>query len=156
MSKAKYGVGLLMVACVVAAPAGCRRDDSNGSSSTQPSSGVTFDDVKNKTKDAADAAGEFVSRKAEEYEKQMRERLATLDKDVEALKKKGEALTGEARERWEQERPKLEEKLREAQKQFEQLKSTSAEAWEDAKGRVDRAWAELQKAAEDAEKQVEE
>lgn len=140
------GMGLLVTV-------GCRREDGKGTD-TQPS--ATFSEVKEKARVAATAATDYAVRKAEEYERQMRDRLATLDKDIEALKKKGEALSGEAREKWEQNRPMLEEKLADARKQLELLKESGGAAWEEARERVDRAWAELQKAADDAEKQVEE
>jgi hypothetical protein len=120
-----------------------------------PARSVTLDDVKSDASKALNTASEYSSERKEEMIKKWNDQLATMDEQMDEMKKKGSQLVGEAKDNWDKKMTELELKRQAAKDKIKELQNSSAEAWVDFEKGAAAAWEDVKKAFQDASKDFE-
>jgi len=98
------------------------------------------EEVKQKTKEAVNAAGDYTVEKKAEFQKSMEENLASLKADLKALKAQASDKTGETKEKINAEIADLEKKQSQLQADLKKLKKSTGAAWSEIKNGMSKAW----------------
>ncbi len=129
--------GLLLLTGLIL-PA-CEREDQQSKTDGK----VTGGEVARKTKEAANAAGQYVAEKKDEYVARMQNELQSLDARIDQLKaqasKTGEKVSANVQQKIDE----LEAKSRELGRKLDRIKESSASAWEQMKSGFDEAMGDL-------------
>lgn len=129
---------------------GCDNSESSANSGAKPQKEATASDVARETAEAAQTAVDFAQATIDEYMKNAREGLGTIETSIVILQQRVENMSGEAKI----EAQRAIEKLREQRDTFvseiDKASADSAKAWNDVKGGLDRAWTDLESAAKSA------
>jgi hypothetical protein len=107
-------------------------------------------DLVRETKEAAQAAGDFIADQIDTYRGAMTEKLDELGPRVEALNQRAVGMSAQARANWKVQVANLESRRAELALRLEEIQGSSGEAWKDIKEGLDKAWDELELAFEKA------
>lgn len=110
-----------------------------------PQSSVSFENVKQKTREATGTTEDYVEQKKETYQKSITQELNDLDTKVVRLKAQSEQAGASTRVRLQQKIKDVEKKIKVARKNLEELKMETVERWENLRRGVDRAMADAKK-----------
>ena len=151
---------LVIVVMAVVCLLGCRRpvaDHRERQREVASGAGQNVWDTRNVLADAQDAirsTGRYSREAKEQLQIRFQEGLHAVDQQMERLRRRGDQLTGRAREdfqeameRAERERERLDDKLT-------RLRNATVETWEQAKEDVGTAWNDLHSAMEDVQKKA--
>lgn len=108
-----------------------------------PKSEVTAEDVKKEAKEAADTAERYAIQKKEEYQKDAEERLAGLEKQIDALNAKIGTLGDKAQLEMKETLKELQAKREAVRKKLDELREPTEMAWKDIKSGIEAAMEEL-------------
>lgn len=136
-----------LVLCVLLA--GCSRSDQAKTDSSTDTP-VTAREVKEKTKDAAAAAGSYVAQNKDEFLSAADQKLKELDAKISELARKSEAYKDDAKAQADKALAALKDQRGAVSDQFEKLKQASSEAWNGVKAGFSTAMDELERGYENA------
>lgn len=114
----------------------------------------TREEVVKELREAGEATTRYLDEKEKEFRRDMEERLARLDEDIERLKQRGAELKEEARPQWEQARKELEEKRARLQAKLQQLKERAPGAWQQFRQEAEEAWTDLKQGYDKAAREL--
>ncbi len=118
--------------------------------SEAPLEETTSEYLKTETKEAMETAGEFLDQGQKEYQEAMAEEIAGIDKLIEGLKIKSQAVGNEKKAEYQTMIQELTEKRDIAQKKMEELKEASGDTRQDIKNELDAALEDLKKTYDEA------
>lgn len=144
-------ISLLVVVTAVAFSVACEREKESStgkepSASSSTATGVTAGDVTDKAGEAASAAAAYSKKKAEEFRRELEDKLADLDKKIDAMKERGSELSEQAKKEWQEQMDAVAEQRKALRSMLDELGAASAEAWGDVKTGAQKAWNDLQAA----------
>jgi outer membrane lipoprotein-sorting protein len=141
MKKFMFVRGLLAIILLLGlgALAGC--GESEQSQSTPPS--VSKEDVKKQAKEAYDATKAYTQEQMQAFREQTAARLAEYEKDIDQLQAKVEKMGGDAKAKAEQQLTVLRQKRDAVSEKMKELGSSSEGAWEQIKSGVESALDDL-------------
>lgn len=106
-------------------------------------------ELKKQAEQTLETAKKFTVQQKELYQKKAEAELSELGDRISELKKKSEAIRGEALQGLEAKFKDLKEKHKVAEKKLSELKSSTAQAWQDAKTGLDNAVGTLKRSYDD-------
>lgn len=118
--------------------------------SEAPVEETTSEYLETETKEAIETAGEYLDEVQKEYQETMAEEIAGIDKLIEGLKIKSQAIENEKKAEYQTMIQELTEKRDIAQKKMEELKEASGDTWQDIKNELDAALEDLKKTYDEA------
>lgn len=144
--KIESSITLLALSALLA---GCSRSD-QANSDISKEAPVSAREVKEKTKDAAVAAGSYVAQNKDEFLAAADQKLKELDAKISELAKKSEAYTDDAKAQADKSLATLKDQRGAVSAQYDKLKQASADAWTGIKAGFTAAMDELEKGYEAA------
>ena len=111
---------------------------------------VTGEQVKQQTKEAAEAAKTYAAQKKDEYQQKIAAKLNDLQAKIDELKAKAETAKPEVKAKLDEQIAALQKDADAAKAKMQDLKSAGADAWEKLKAGTDSAVDKLQQDYEKA------
>lgn len=149
ISAVTFVLILFAAACLVTA---CKQK----APETERGKGVTAEDVKKEAEEAVGTAAQYTMQKKEEYRKEMEEKLAKLDSQIDELNADIRELGEKAKPEMQSAMQDLKEKREAANKKLAELKEASEAAWADIKRGLDASVQDLEAAYQRAKTHFEE
>lgn len=146
----------LAFVCIVSVPMliGCYEKRESVPRGT-PAPTVTISDVKSDATKAINSASEYSLEQKQQMVQQWRDQLAAMDSQIEGLRKGGEQLSVDAKDKWEKKMTELESKRQASKDKFRELENSTAEAWHDIEKGAAAAWDDVKKTFEEVSKEFE-
>lgn len=113
-------------------------------------------EVKQKTSEAVQAAGEYTKEQKEEIQKSFEEKLSKLSAEIKELKSDAQTATGNAKQSLEKDIKNLEAKQKSLKKDMVRLKESSGKAWTEMKAGMGAALDKLSDSYQKAKKEFSE
>ncbi len=101
---------------------------------------TTREEVNTKTKEAVDATLSYTKEQKEEAEKNIKQSIDGLEKDIASLKQQASQLTGEAKVRLNDQIMEMEAKQSTLKNDFDKLKKASGAAWAEMRKGLSKAY----------------
>jgi uncharacterized coiled-coil protein SlyX len=120
-----------------------------------PAPAVTIGDVKSDAAKVINSASEFSLEQKQKMIQQWQDQLAAMDSQIEGLRKGGEQLSVDAKDKWEKKMTELESKRQASKDKLTELENSTVEAWNDIEKGATAAWDDVKRAFEDASKEFE-
>jgi hypothetical protein len=120
-----------------------------------PAPTVTIGDVNRDAAKAVNTASAFSLERKEKMIQEWKEQLATMDSQVEEMKKKGDQLAVDAKDNWNKKMTTLESKRQSALEKVTELEDSTAQAWGEIEKGAAAAWDDLKNAFQEASKDFE-
>lgn len=98
------------------------------------------EEVKQKTAEAAAAVVDYSKEQKEQFQKEMEDNLAAINKEIAELKSHVSDVSGEAQKELNEKITALESKQSELSQRLAKLKKSSGKAWSEMKSGVTKAW----------------
>lgn len=111
---------------------------------------VTADDVGQQVRQTLQAVKNYSFEQKDEYQKRLQAVLPKLDQRIDNLKRQAEQASGQAKEEYRKQIPRLQKLRARVQDQLARVQSATPGAWQDIKTGVGAAVEDLQKAFESA------
>jgi len=140
---------VLPIAVLIGVMAGGCSDQSDREKGASPEA-PSAEDVREEASEAVDASVDYAASKKEEYEREVADKLARIDKRLARLKEQvadaGEEAGAELRDTVD----RLSEKRQEVQSELARLRERAPDAWRELRDGLNAAVADLDKALKDA------
>jgi hypothetical protein len=114
---------------------------------------VTAEDVRRDTEKAADTATRAATQAKEDFEMRLKAGLAEMEKEIDRLHEKGDALKDEAKARWAEKMADLEAKQQVARDKLVEVRKSTGEAWGHMEKGAQAAWDDVRTAFQEAAKE---
>jgi len=117
---------------------------------TDPDNRITGNDVQRELGEATDAVARYAGQTKEEYQAELQKKLDSLDARIEALNDKAAQASEETRASYDAALTTLRQKREVMSDKFAKVKEASGDAWQDVAAGADAAWDDLSKAFQNA------
>ena len=132
---------------------GCNQKPTNLPPSSKEPPALSVDDVQRDMTTALETTVAYSQQSKEKLMETMKDQLALMDSNIEALRLKGEGLASDAKANWERKMTELEVKRKSATDKLTEIENSTAEAWSDVEKGAQATWEDLKKAFQDASKE---